>query len=195
MKSMIHGAVLLIPLTALGACSEEPARETVTPESAAPEEPATTEDEAAEAHAAHEMEDSAGTPQPIRTDEDGSILYGTELDEALAVTPLATLMSEPQRFDGQVVKTEGEIAQVCQRMGCWMELRPDDDSPAIRVPMAGHSFFLPRDVAGRRAVVQGTVEVQELSEDWQRHLREEGAEAADAPIGIQAAAVLVHAPT
>jgi hypothetical protein len=132
-------------------------------------------------------------PQP-RALADGSQAYGAEIDGSTEQVTLAALLANPDQYNGKTVKTEGEIAQVCQRMGCWMELRADASSPAVRVPMAGHSFYLPRDVAGRRATVQGTVEVEALSEEHARHLEEEGAQAARQRVGIQATAVVVHTP-
>lgn len=44
---------------------------------------------------------------------------------------------------------------VCQSMGCWMEIQ--DENTQAHVRMHGHSFFVPRDISGHRAVVQGTL--------------------------------------
>jgi hypothetical protein len=130
--------------------------------------------------------------EPIRTLDDGSRLFGSEMTEERQVTALSEIMASPDQFANQVVKTEGEIASVCQRSGCWMEIRANADSPGIRVPMAGHSFFLPPDLAGARATIEGTVTVAALSEEDRAHLESEGATAADQEISIEATAVLVH---
>jgi hypothetical protein len=53
------------------------------------------------------------------------------------------------------VRTEGVVSAVCQSMGCWMEIR--DEAGQAHIKMAGHSFFVPKDASGHRAVVQGTV--------------------------------------
>lgn len=150
------------------------------------------ESEATPAHAAgDEAEEAPDAPEPARVLADGSRLFGSELSE-MDVTPLADITASPARFAGENVKTEGQIAQVCQSMGCWMEIRVDEDSPGIRVPMAGHSFFLPRDVAGSRATIQGTVTVAELSPEARAHLESEGATAAGGDLSIEATGVLVH---
>lgn len=119
-----------------------------------------------------------------------STSYGTPLDDALPITPLSEIVAEPERYRDQVVRTEGEIARVCQRAGCWMELRAED-GPAVRVPMAGHSFFLPRDSAGRRATMQGRVSIQELSADVRAHLESEGAQATASALSIDATGVVI----
>jgi hypothetical protein len=161
-----------------------PAAETQAPAAAAPTAAAPQGEH--EGHGSHD-----GQPQP-RPLADGSQAFGGDIDAAAETVTLASILASPDQFAGKTVKTQGEITQVCQRMGCWMELRGEPNTPAIRVPMAGHGFFLPRDVAGRRATVQGAVEVRELSEDDARHLEEEGAQAARQRVGIQATAVVVH---
>lgn len=143
-------------------------------------------------HGHHEHGESAAAPEPSRVLDDGSRLFGAEMDEAREVTPLADIVASPDRFAGQVVKTEGEIAAVCQSRGCWMEIRTDANSPGVRVPMAGHSFFLPRDLAGARATIEGTVQIAQLSDEDRAHLESEGATAADQDVSIEATAVLVH---
>jgi len=130
-------------------------------------------------------------PEPTRVLADGSRLFGGEPSEREQIE-LNTILGAPADYDGQTVKTVGEISAVCQRMGCWMELRADAEGPGIRVPMANHSFFLPRDLAGARATIEGTVHVAALDESTREHLESEGAEAADSELSIEATSVLVH---
>ncbi len=189
MRKTTLAIFLLLPLAA--ACDRaEPTASAQTHEASAE----TAQAEPAPEGPAEEAEPAPAPsgPTPTSVAEDGSRLFGDALSEREAV-PLATLMSSPGDYDGQVVRTEGIISAVCQRMGCWMELKAEEDGPAIRVPMAGHSFFLPRDVSGARATIEGTVEVRELPPDWQEHLREEGAQAAGQALGINATGVLIHA--
>lgn len=109
----------------------------------------------------------------------------------IELTNLPDITANPESFAGQTVKTEGEITQVCQRMGCWMEMR-EGDGPAIRVPMAGHSFFLPRDVSGHRATIEGQVALRELSAAEREHLESEGAQAVGQRLQITATGVEIH---
>lgn len=157
---------------------------------------AASTDDATDHHAASGGEATGETedapPQPARVLADGSRLFGAELSEEREDTPLRAIMADPSQFDGQVVKTSGEISAVCQARGCWMELRADAESPGIRVPMANHSFFLPRDLAGSRATIEGTVSVTALDEETRAHLESEGAQAADSELSIEATGVLVR---
>lgn len=119
-------------------------------------------------------------------------LFGEAPDRALPLTSLGAIVAEPEAHRDQVVRTEGQIARVCQRMGCWMELRESEDGPAVRIPMAGHSFFLPRDAAGRQAQIQGRVALRELSPEARAHLEGEGAVATASALSIEATGVLIN---
>lgn len=126
-------------------------------------------------------------------DAAGERAYGAPLVGDAPPLALASLLDDPERYAGQVVRTEGEISAVCQRMGCWMELR-DERQRAVRVPMAGHAFFLPRDVAGRRALVEGPLRVRPLGAAEREHLESEGAAATDVALELNATSVVVRAP-
>jgi hypothetical protein len=136
-------------------------------------------------------EDEAPGPRPIRTAEDGSRIFGRELQDGIETVTLSSISTDAPSFTDRVVRTEGTIERVCQRMGCWMELRAENAEP-VRVPMAGHSYFLPRDVAGRPATVEGRVHVQELTEARRRHLEAEGAMATTGTLSIEATTVVVR---
>lgn len=129
-------------------------------------------------------------PLPSAVLPDGSRLFGTALTER-APTALSEITAHPEAFADQVVHTSGTIERVCQAMGCWMELRAEGAEP-VRVPMAGHSFFLPRDVAGRPAEIEGRVALVALSEDRRRHLEGEGATATGSALSIEATGVVVR---
>ncbi len=77
-------------------------------------------------------------------------------------------------------------------MGCWMELRESEEGPAVRVPMAGHSYFLPRDVVGHRAMLEGRVAMRALSQGEREQLESEGATATASARSIAATGVVVQ---
>ncbi len=176
MNRIIIVLALALPLTACGGATEGPS----------------STESAGAAHAGGEGE--AGTesaPEPAQVLADGSRVFGGEPSERDAIE-LATILAAPADFDGQTVKTAGEISAVCAQMGCWMELRADAESPGIRVPMANHAFYLPRDVVGARATIEGVVHVEALDASAQEHLESEGAQAADSELSIEASSVVVH---
>jgi hypothetical protein len=70
------------------------------------------------------------------------------------VVPLTSIAKDTQKYARTTVKTEGKVTSVCQAMGCWMEIIDTNSEAHIR--MSGHSF-IPKNAAGRRAVVEGIV--------------------------------------
>jgi hypothetical protein len=80
--------------------------------------------------------------------------FGAEITEKTS-TALDALVKEPAKFTAKTVRTEGVVSAVCKSMGCWMEIA--DPAGQAHIKMAGHSFFVPKDASGHRAVVQGTV--------------------------------------
>ncbi len=128
-----------------------------------------------------EPEETATAPSDVPSQ------FGQPISERERVA-LSDITAAPEQFDGQVVSTEGEITAVCQRMGCWMEMK-DGDGPAVRVPMAGHAFFLPKDVSGRRARVEGHVALRTLPPGEAAHLASEGAQAIGQRLQITATGV------
>jgi hypothetical protein len=80
--------------------------------------------------------------------------FGQPVTEA-KTTALTDLTKEPAKFADQTVRTEGTVSAVCKSMGCWMEIA--DASGQAHIKMAGHSFYVPRDANGHRAVIQGKV--------------------------------------
>jgi hypothetical protein len=123
---------------ALGACakSEAPSSETAAP--------AVAPNEALEPKAA-----TAEVIKPLTQKK-----FGQPVTEANSTT-LTDLVKEPGKFSDQTVRTEGVVSAVCKSMGCWMEIA--DTSGQAHIKMAGHSFFVPREANGHRAVVQGKV--------------------------------------
>ncbi len=178
-------ALCASPLALIGCASGQHAS-TAAPEAAA------TSGGASEAEADRDHHEGDGVPHVTRTLADGSRVFGTEPAAATPVTPLPELLAHPSTYAGRTVKTEGQVAQVCQHMGCWMELRAQAGGQVVHVPMAGHSFFLPRDIAGRQATVEGTVDTHAVGDAEQAHVASEGGAAHAGSLQIEASGVVVH---
>jgi hypothetical protein len=101
--------------------------------------------------------------------------YGAPLGDGRE-EKLASLFAEPARFHGQTVKVEGHVRRACSKMGCWMELAESADpaSPACRVIMKDHKFFVPKDSAGSSAKVEGVFEARRIDADQVAHMEKEG---------------------
>lgn len=191
---MLRCSRILVALSlVLGAfgCSQAPSpAEEPAPSEAAAAPEAAAEPEAAPEAAEPEAANTQANAEPQLPPPGEERLYGEDLSDA-AITPLAQITASPQEFAGQTIKTEGEITQVCQRMGCWMEMRAEGATP-VRVPMAGHSFFLPKEASGRHCTIEGEVVLRELTDAEREHLASEGAQILTAAMQINATGVVIR---
>ena len=106
--------------------------------------------------------------------------------QGLKPAPLADVLAKPE--DGKAVRLEGKVASVCEKKGCWIELRQGES--AVHVTFEGYSFFLPKDSAGSQVVLEGKVMVKEPDPDDVKHLKGEGAgDAAASRVSIEASGV------
>ncbi|MBZ5620079.1 MAG: DUF4920 domain-containing protein [Acidobacteriia bacterium] len=77
---------------------------------------------------------------------------------------LQTLLAHPDDYTGKTVQVEGRIAEVCQMMGCWLDLT-NDDGQKIRIKVNDGEIEFPKDSAGKRAVAEGKFTKTELTRD------------------------------
>lgn len=108
--------------------------------------------------------------------------YGEAFSEEGAV-PVQAVVAERDRYVGQSVKIEGTVAEVCQMEGCWLTIHAGDgDNVRIlvaRKESGDYAFTVPKDISGRRVVVQGTLAEETLLEGTQRHLAEDAGREVD----------------
>jgi hypothetical protein len=134
-------------------------------------------------------EKTAKAPQPPEPQPE---YFGAPFAEGITPVSLSALIADPAPHEGRIVETEGAVSQVCQAAGCWMELTDAASGERVRTPMAGHAFFLPKTVVGKRARVQARVELIALSAAAKQHLEAEGASATSSKLSLSALAVLVQ---
>ncbi len=145
-----HVAISLLLALVLGACGSQQAAD-------APEAAAT----------------DALTPYDV---------YGEPFSDEGAV-PVQAVVAEREAYLGRAVKIEGTVAEVCQMAGCWLTLQTGDGNN-IRILVArkedgNYAFTVPKDISGRRVVVQGMLAEETLLEGAQQHLAEDAGRAVD----------------
>lgn len=91
-------------------------------------------------------------------------------------TKISDILNDPESFVGKTVLVEGTVLDVCQKAGCWMELKSDDDGK-IKVKVKDGDIVFPVSAIGSNALVEGTVYKIELSQDeaikYYEHIAEE----------------------
>ena len=92
---------------------------------------------------------------------------------AISVSEFNTQMQDKDSLDAVLVS--GELSEVCQKMGCWVKLK-NESGEDIFVKLKGHDFFVPKDCAGKTAIVRGkaTREITPVDE-LQHYLEDAGA--------------------
>lgn len=76
---------------------------------------------------------------------------------------VAALMTTPDKFVGKLVQVKGNVTEVCEKMGCWMQLT--DSGHAVRIKVNDGDIVFPKASIGKTAVAEGTLVKLELSQD------------------------------
>ena len=85
---------------------------------------------------------------------------------AVSAKKLAQKMDKAESLD---IKVKGTITEVCQAKGCWMTIDLGDDE-LMRVKFKDYGFFVPKDAAGKTAIIQGVAKNEIIGVDELRHL-------------------------
>jgi hypothetical protein len=96
--------------------------------------------------------------------------FGAPLPEGHAHT-LAELVADSEAMNGENVRVETEVVQVCQKKGCFFIAR--DGAATARVTFRDYEFFIPTDSAGKQVVLAGTFERRALSAEQAAHYAED----------------------
>src|SRR3954451_21857249 len=78
--------------------------------------------------------------------------------------PLATLLAKPADYVGKTVQVKGKVVEVCEMMGCWMDL-VNDEGQKIRIKVEDGDIVFPKDSSGKAAIAEGTLTKLELTKE------------------------------
>jgi hypothetical protein len=77
---------------------------------------------------------------------------------------LAALLASPGEYAGKTVQVKGRIAEVCEMMGCWMDL-VNEAGQKIRIKVNDGEIEFPKDSSGKMAIAEGTLNKLELTRE------------------------------
>ncbi|QMU31472.1 DUF4920 domain-containing protein [Adhaeribacter radiodurans] len=81
--------------------------------------------------------------------------------------------------DSVQVKVSGVVQQVCQVKGCWMDVKLTDNT-RMKVRFRNYGFFVPKNLNGKKVVLEGTAHQEVISvADQQHYLKDAGKSAAE----------------
>jgi NACalpha-BTF3-like transcription factor len=70
-------------------------------------------------------------------------------------TPIEKLASKPGDYVGKTVQAKGKVAEVCQKMGCWMNLVDPKSAKMIRIKVKDGEIVFPKESIGKMALAEG----------------------------------------
>ncbi len=99
--------------------------------------------------------------------------FGAEItDEGFVTLDQATTMLEG--VDSLPLKLAGTVKEVCQNKGCWMNVVSETgESQPIFVKFKDYGFFVPKDCAGKKVVMEGIAYREVTPVDELRHYAED----------------------
>ena len=97
------------------------------------------------------------------------------------VTPVSAILDAPEEFLGERVLVEGTVVEVCEMRGCWMDIASDREYEKIQIKVDDGVIVFPLTARGKKALVEGTVELFEMTyeealEDARHRAEEHGTE-------------------
>lgn len=114
----------------------------------------------------------SSTPANSNAAKDGKH-FGTTITANNAI-PYEKVMAKMANTDSLNMKVTGKVKEVCLKKGCWMTLVSDKPGyPEMRVTFKDYAFFMPKDLSGKRVVVDGFARVETTSVETLRHFAED----------------------
>ena len=93
--------------------------------------------------------------------------YGENIEEGSVIenSQIQNLFAAKRKFNA---KLEAKVTDVCQMKGCWMKLDIGNEKE-IMVNFKDYSFFVPKNIIGKKVVVSGEAFKRNISVDELKH--------------------------
>lgn len=98
--------------------------------------------------------------------------FGEKVDAkgALTYDELVKKMAGSEKMEAKVT---GTVQEVCQAKGCWMNIVSTSNKTPMFVHFKDYAFFMPKNLAGKKVVMQGTAYKDVTSVDELRHFAQD----------------------
>ena len=89
--------------------------------------------------------------------EETKLGAGVALKEA---TPIKALVEKPAEYVGKTIRVDGVATAVCEAMGCWLAIAPEDDpkGPTVRLKVEDGVIVFPVTAKGKKVSAEGVFE-------------------------------------
>lgn len=87
------------------------------------------------------------------------------------IFPRLKALKESEKLEN--VKVTGTVLAVCKAKGCWMTLQSEKGESEIFVKFKDYGFFMPKDVVGKKVLMQGYAFKEVTNVEMLRHFAED----------------------
>ena len=112
----------------------------------------------------------AGCGNEAVVNEDG--VYGEPIKNQQSVD-LNTVMNQLSEKDTVYTTVTAMVSEVCQKKGCWMTLQDNENGEEMMVRFKDYGFFVPKNIGGRKVMVEGKAFTQVVPVEELRHYAED----------------------
>lgn len=93
-----------------------------------------------------------------------------EIENAIASSALKSKLEQEETVN---IQLEGEITGVCQKKGCWLTMPMGEGEKDVFVKFKDYKFFVPKDAAGKKAVIKGVAKKEVIDVPTLKHYAED----------------------
>ena len=90
------------------------------------------------------------------------------LNDIKSITHVSEVYSSMEKKELKDLKFEAKVNSVCKVKGCWMNLDLENGQE-IMVNFKDYSFFVPKDIEGKKVIVDGKASIEILSVKQLQH--------------------------
>lgn len=120
--------------------------------------------------------------EPVQQTETYEV-FGAEVESWDTAIELGQLIKTPENFTNKMITIETEVAEVCEKKGCFFVANAGSES--ARITFKDYEFFIPTDSKGKTVKLIGTFNVKELTEGEAKHYAEDAGQDPDTITGPQ----------
>ncbi|QSX33178.1 DUF4920 domain-containing protein [Shewanella avicenniae] len=90
------------------------------------------------------------------------LTFGSGVDEQ-ALTQVSTILATPKAYVGKQVTIRGVVTNVCEKRGCWMTVKSDQQFQELYIKVPDGEMVFPLSARGSEAIVTGKLAEVSLS--------------------------------
>lgn len=111
------------------------------------------------------------TPAANASAESSMQFFGDSISPDGAIQA-ADLPAQLAGKDSLRIKVSGTVEEVCQKKGCWLDMKIGDNQ-VMKVTFKDYGFFVPKDASGKTVIIDGYAYTDTVSVAELRHYAED----------------------